>query len=57
MWFYGLLVGAVAVLMRCYSNYSEAMMSAILIGNLFAPTIDAIGARPTDGRTEENEEQ
>ena len=41
-WLYGLLIGASDVLMRSLSNYSEAMMSAILIGNTFAPTIDAL---------------
>ncbi len=39
---YGLLIGSVAILMRCFSTYSEAMMSAILVGNLFAPIIDAV---------------
>lgn len=41
-WLYGLLIGASAVLMRSLSTYSEAMMSAILIGNTFAPTIDVL---------------
>lgn len=41
-WLYGLLIGASVVLMRSFSTYSEAMLSAILIGNTFAPTIDAL---------------
>lgn len=49
-WFYGLLIGSVAILMRCFSNYTEAMMSAILIGNLFAPTIDSIVQLKTSRR-------
>jgi len=39
---YGVLIGSIAVLMRCFSNYSEAMMSAILIGNLFTPIINIV---------------
>ena len=39
---YGILIGSIAVLMRCFSNYSEAMMSAILIGNLFTPIINIV---------------
>jgi hypothetical protein len=27
--------------MRCLSTYEEAMLSAILVGNLFAPMTDA----------------
>jgi len=51
---YGVLVGGVAILMRSFSTYSEAMLSAVLVGNLFAPTIDimvvgARGDRSTDG--------
>jgi len=41
-WLFGLLVGVTAVLMRCFSTYSEAMLSALLFGNLFTPMIDAI---------------
>jgi len=39
---YGVLIGSIVMLMRCFSNYSEAMMSAILIGNLFTPIINII---------------
>ncbi|MBL7106098.1 MAG: RnfABCDGE type electron transport complex subunit D [Phycisphaerae bacterium] len=39
---YGVLIGSIAVLMRCFSNYSEAIMSAILIGNLFTPIINIV---------------
>jgi Na+-translocating ferredoxin:NAD+ oxidoreductase RnfD subunit len=40
-WVYGLLIGLAAVMMRCFSTYSEGMLSAILVGNLSAPMIDA----------------
>lgn len=39
-WTYGALVGLAAVVMRTFSTYTEGMLSAILIGNLSAPTID-----------------
>jgi Na+-translocating ferredoxin:NAD+ oxidoreductase RnfD subunit len=50
-WLFGLLVGSTAVLMRCFSTYSEAMLSALLVGNLFTPLIDslAIAGRRDDG--------
>jgi Na+-transporting NADH:ubiquinone oxidoreductase subunit B len=46
---YGMLIGLVAVLMRSFSNYSEAMMAAILVGNLCAPLIDAMSVIGADG--------
>ena len=50
-WLYGLLIGAVAVLMRTFSTYSEAMLCAVLLGNLFAPTLDLLAAgRPEGGQ-------
>ncbi|HUS91740.1 MAG TPA: RnfABCDGE type electron transport complex subunit D [Phycisphaerae bacterium] len=55
-WAYGLLVGGLAVLMRCFSNYSEAMLSAILVGNLFAPTLD-LAAAGLLGRSQADEVQ
>lgn len=42
VWMYGLFIGTVAVLMRSFSNYSEAMLSAVLLGNLFTPVFDAL---------------
>jgi len=53
-WIYGVLIGGVAVLMRCFSNYSEAMLSAVLMGNLFAPMLDVI-VRGLAGRRAESE--
>lgn len=51
-WIYGVLIGGIAVLMRCFSNYSEAMLSAILVGNLFAPMLDVVLRRtPTETAT------
>lgn len=55
-WIYGLLIGAVAVVMRCFSNYTEAMLSAILIGNLFAPTIDTLVLLMDERRTNSEKE-
>jgi len=37
---YGLFIGVLAMLMRVFSNYSEGMLSALLLGNLFAPVLD-----------------
>jgi Na+-translocating ferredoxin:NAD+ oxidoreductase RnfD subunit len=42
IWMYGLFIGTLAVLMRAFSNYSEAMLSAVLLGNLFTPVFDAL---------------
>ena len=40
-WIYGFLVGALAILVRCFNpGYPEGMMLAILFGNLCAPLID-----------------
>jgi len=45
---YGLTIGICAVVMRTLSNYFEAMMCAILMGNLLAPTLDFMTARRTE---------
>ncbi len=45
IWMYGTLIGLLAVLLRAFSNFSEAMMSAVLLGNLFAPVFDALANR------------
>ena len=40
-WIYGLLVGALCVIIRLFNpGYAEGMMLAILLGNTFAPLID-----------------
>ena len=40
-WFYGFLIGAMAVIIRVMNpGYPEGMMLAILLMNMFAPTID-----------------
>ena len=40
-WIYGLLVGAICVVVRLFNpGYAEGMMLAILLGNTFAPLID-----------------
>jgi Na+-translocating ferredoxin:NAD+ oxidoreductase RnfD subunit len=47
---YGLLVGTCVVLMRSFSNYTEAMMSAVLMGNLFAPMLDILATPKTEAK-------
>lgn len=37
---YGIIIGCLAVVVRCLSNYQEGMLSAILIANVFTPTIN-----------------
>ena len=44
-WVYGILIGAVAVLIRNLTGYVEGMMFAILLGNIFAPILDEIVIR------------
>ncbi len=40
-WIYGILIGALAILIRCVNPaYPEGVMMAILLMNVFAPTID-----------------
>ncbi|MHC4983131.1 MAG: RnfABCDGE type electron transport complex subunit D [Planctomycetota bacterium] len=46
-WMYGALVGSAAIVMQSFSDYGEAMMTAILVGNLCTPTIDIITGRPS----------
>jgi Na+-transporting NADH:ubiquinone oxidoreductase subunit B len=43
-WIYGCLIGVMAVLigsLSAYGTYTEAVMFAVLLGNLFAPAIDS----------------
>lgn len=39
-WIYGILIGAITILIRNFSGYVEGMMFAILLGNIAAPIID-----------------
>ena len=40
-WFYGFLIGFISVLIRVFNPaYPEGVMLAILLMNVFAPTID-----------------
>jgi Na+-transporting NADH:ubiquinone oxidoreductase subunit B len=40
-WIYGLLIGFLAIMIRVFNGaYPEGMMMAILLMNVFAPTID-----------------
>ena len=48
-WLYGVLIGLAAVLIRCFSTHTEAMMSAILLGNLAAPALDALISNEREG--------
>jgi Na+-transporting NADH:ubiquinone oxidoreductase subunit B len=42
-WFYGALIGAVAVIIRVFNpGYPEGMMLSILLLNTFAPLIDYV---------------
>lgn len=41
-WVYGILIGSVTILIRCFSGYVEGMMFAILLGNIAAPIIDEV---------------
>jgi Na+-translocating ferredoxin:NAD+ oxidoreductase RnfD subunit len=41
-WVYGILIGALTILIRNFSGYPEGMMFAILLGNIAAPIIDQI---------------
>ncbi len=44
-WGYGILIGAVTVLIRTFSGFVEGVMFAILLGNIFAPLIDEVVIR------------
>lgn len=45
-WIYGALIGVLVILIRVINPaYPEGMMLAILFGNVFAPTIDALVVR------------
>lgn len=39
-WIYGILIGAITVIIRGYALFAGGIMFAILIGNTFAPIID-----------------
>lgn len=39
-WLYGILIGAVTIMIRNFSGYVEGVMFAILLGNIAAPIID-----------------
>jgi len=44
-WAYGILIGAVTILIRSFTAYVEGVMFAILLGNIFAPLIDEVVIR------------
>lgn len=39
-WIYGILIGMVVIVIRNLSGFTEGMMFAILLMNMFAPVID-----------------
>ena len=41
-WAYGILIGAVTILIRNFGGYPEGVMFAILLGNITAPILDQI---------------
>ena len=41
-WIYGLLIGALVMVLRTFSNFAEGMMFAVLILNAFAPWLDRL---------------
>jgi len=41
-WIYGALIGILTVLIRTFSAWPEGAMFAILLGNVFAPTVDYV---------------
>lgn len=49
-WIYGILIGAIAILIRNFTGYVEGMMFAILLGNIFAPILDEIVFKFSIGR-------
>ena len=51
-WLHGLMIGVLAVFMRAFSTYTEAMMSAVLIANVFAPTLDILAGISLSRRAE-----
>ena len=44
-WLYGALIGLTAMLMQSLSDYKEGMLTALLLGNLFAPLLDTLTLR------------
>ena len=42
---YGILIGAIVLLIRNLTGYVEGVTFAILLGNIVAPTIDAVVVR------------
>jgi Na(+)-translocating NADH:ubiquinone oxidoreductase B subunit len=41
-WMYGIIIGAVTVLIRNFTGYTEGVTFAILLGNIIAPILDEI---------------
>lgn len=41
-WAYGILIGTITILIRCFSGYVEGVTFAILLGNICAPLIDEV---------------
>lgn len=41
-WIYGFVIGALTVLLRAFSNFSEGIMFSVLMMNAFAPLLDRL---------------
>ena len=41
-WIYGFAIGALTVILRGYSNFSEGIMFSVLMMNAFAPLLDRL---------------
>ena len=46
-WAYGLLIGALTVVVRRFGTFPENIMFAILLGNMCAPTLDYLARLAT----------
>ncbi len=44
-WTFGIIIGAVTILIRSFSGYMEGAMFAILLGNILAPLLDEVVIR------------
>lgn len=54
-WIYGILIGAVTVIIRGFALFSGGVMFAILIGNTFAPIIDYVFTSLKKKKTQKSE--
>lgn len=55
-WFYGILIGTSAVVIRSFALFSGGMMFAILIGNTFSPIVDYVVASNKKAKEQKKKE-